>query len=136
MRIKIERESVKVSTDKLDKLRAYSSEFGKLADLLDSAIDLKLAELVELQKHREFLKGKEISRDKGFVLMYDLCTVPRNMKFEDVSKRIKEKGECLWDSRLGASAPFVFDLGGDKNSYLKDIKIIDIAGNPGEFGLE
>lgn len=41
-RIKVIRESVKVSSDKLDKLRAYS---GNLADLMDDAIDLKLAQL-------------------------------------------------------------------------------------------
>lgn len=41
-RIKVIRESVKVSSDKLDKLRAYS---GNLADLMDEAIDLKLAQL-------------------------------------------------------------------------------------------
>lgn len=67
-----------------------------------------------------------MEKDKGWVLVYDRCTAPIGMSMKDISDKIKETGECVWDSSLGTSAPTLINLGGDKNSHLKDVKIIDV----------
>lgn len=63
---------------------------------------------------------------KGYVLAYDRASLPAMMIMTEVVRGVKERGICVWDSSLGGTEPKVMHLSGDDNSYLKDIKIIDI----------
>ena len=66
------------------------------------------------------------NRDKGYILAYDLKSLPKMNTIKEIARGANEKGIVLWDSSNGGAKPQVVHLGGDKNSYLKDIEIIDI----------
>ena len=70
----------------------------------------------------------KINKDKlrGWVLAYDTKSIPKNKTFNDIEKKAKTDGLLEWDSSNEGSIPKIIHLGGDKNEWIKNLKIIDV----------
>lgn len=74
--------------------------------------------------------------DLGYVIVYSKLYVPDGMTVQEVFDIIEKENKCYFDSRKGGSLPpTVIHLGGDKNSRLRNLEIIDTALHifPGKF---
>jgi hypothetical protein len=68
---------------------------------------------------------KKEKRDIGYVLCYDLKTLPVDMTHKDMKKLAEDKHIIAYDSSKG-HRPIITFLGGTTNEYLKYCKIINI----------
>lgn len=66
------------------------------------------------------------NKEKGWVLTYDIKSLPDLKTIKEISKDALEKGIIQWDSSKGGNKPQIIHLDGDKNMYLKDCEIVDV----------
>jgi len=66
------------------------------------------------------------NKEKGWILGYDVKSLPSSKTMNEISKYALEKGIIEWDSSKGGCKPYVENLGGNKNDYLKNCKIVDV----------
>lgn len=69
---------------------------------------------------------KQESEEKGYILAYDVKSLPKMNTMKEIARGAIEKGIVIWDSSLGGSKPKIMHLGGDKNIHLKDVQIVDL----------
>ena len=66
------------------------------------------------------------TKDKGYILAYDICQLPEGMTIRDVVNFLKKENKCYYDSSKGSNyIPKIIHLGGDKNKKLLDVEFID-----------
>lgn len=66
------------------------------------------------------------NKEKGWILVYDVNSIPDYKIMREIQRDAETKGVVMWDSSKGGKEPQIIHLGGDKNEYLKDCKIIDV----------
>jgi|694.fasta_scaffold00323_56 hypothetical protein len=66
------------------------------------------------------------NKEKGWILGYDVKSLPGSKTMKEISKDALEKGIIEWDSSKGGCKPQVVNLGGDKNIHFKNCEIVDV----------
>ena len=61
---------------------------------------------------------------KGYILSYDLCSLPKNKTLKDVFV-----GNTIYFDSTYGTAPNIIHLGGKKNQRLKKLQIVDVKDN-------
>lgn len=87
-------------------------------------------EMIGVFKHKKRKKMK--NKEKGWILGYDVKSLPDCKTMIEVQRDAETKGVVMWDSSKNGYEPQIINLGGDKNEYLKDCKIVDLFNTESE----
>lgn len=70
---------------------------------------------------------------KGYVLLYDRCSLPSGATAKEIYEIIKRDNICFYDSSTGADIPKVVKIDDNKKHFTNKIQFIDVKKIPNEY---